>query len=192
VKSTAAPALAALHVESGLSASEAPMQQTIETTRESIRPYNVKSQYRSGLRARMREWAHGRARPQTDLKTVDDADPAARAFSEGFADADDDSDDPRGDDAACLAAYTRTIFAELGRIGATVSAWPDYKTGYVRLDDGLTDEAHEPESLLATLRGLPAGAGTCAMWEATTPIAVACLSWQSCCVVADRPRGEVE
>lgn len=168
------------------------MQQTIDTTEAPARPYNVKSQYRSGLTARMREWAHGRARQLTGLNTVDDSDPAARAFGDGYADADDDSDDPRGDDAACLAAYSRTIFAELGRIGATVSAWPDQKTGCIRLDDGLTDEAHEPETLLATLRGLPAGAGTCAMWAATTPIAVACLSWQSCCVVTDHARAEVE
>lgn len=168
------------------------MQQTIETTEAPARPYNVKSQYRSGLTARMREWAHGRARRRLGLSTVDDSDPAARAFSEGYGDADDDSDEPRGDDAACLAAFTRTIFAEIGRVGASVSAWPDYKTGHVRLDDGLTDEAHDAETLLATLRGLPDGAGTVAMWEATTPVAVACLSWQSCCVVADRPRVEVE
>jgi hypothetical protein len=168
------------------------MQQTIETTDATPRPYNVKSQYRSGLRARMREWAHGRARPRTGLKTVDDSDPAALAFTEGYADADDDSDEPRGDDAACLAAYSRAIFAELGRIGATVSAWPDQRTGCIRLDDGLTDEAHEPETLLATLRGLPDGAGTCAMWAATTLVAVACLSWQSCCVVTDCARAEVE
>lgn len=167
------------------------MQQTIETT-EAPRPYNVKSQYRSGLRARMREWAHGRARQLTGLSTMDDSDPAARAFSEGYGDADDDSDEPRGDDAACLAALVRLVFAELGRINATVSAWPDYRTGYVRLDDGLTDEAHEPEALLATLRGLPDGAGTVAMWESTTPVAVACLSWQSCCVVTDCARCEVE
>lgn len=167
------------------------MQQTIETT-EAARPYNVKSQYRSGLTARMREWAHGRARRRLGLSTVDDSDPAARAFSEGYSDADDDSDEPRGDDAACLAAFVRSIFTELGRINATVSAWPDWNTMLVRLDDGLTDEAHEPETLLATLRALPDGAGTVAMWEATTPIAVACLSWQSCCVVTDCARGETE
>lgn len=167
------------------------MQQTIEAT-EAPRPYNVKSQYRSGLTARMREWAHGRARTQTGLKTIEESDPAALAFADGYSDADDDSDDPRGDDAACLAAYMRTIFDELDRIGATVSAWPDWSTMLVRLDDGLTDEAHDAETLLATLRGLPDGAGTCAMWSATTPIAVACLSWQSCCVVADRPRTETD
>jgi hypothetical protein len=168
------------------------MQQTIETTEAAPRTYNVKSQYRSGLRARMREWAHGRARPQTGLTTVDESDPAALAFSDGYSDADDDSDEPRGDDAAHLAAYARAIFGEITRIGAVVSAWPDFKTGYVRLDDGLTDEAHDGADLLATLRSLPDGAGTCAMWAATTPIAVACLSWQSCCVVTDCARAEIE
>ncbi len=120
------------------------------------------------------------------------ASPLVMAFDDGFRDADDDSDDPRPDDAAALQAMAREVFAELGRIGAAVSAWPDYSTGHIRLDDGLTDEAHDAETLLATLRGLPAGAGTCAMWATTTPIAVACLSWQSYAIATDRPRAELE
>lgn len=166
------------------------MQQTIETTHEPIpRPQNLKVLYKAGLTARMREYSKGTVHffdaPSFDVNGYE-------TFAEGYTDADDDSDEPRGDDAACLAAYSRAIFAELGRIGATVSAWPDQKTGCIRLDDGLTDEAHEPETLLATLRSLPEGAGTCAMWEATTLVAVACLSWQSCCVVTDCARAEVE
>lgn len=166
------------------------MQQTIETTREPItRTRHPKVLYKAGLMARMREYSKGTAHhfdaPSFDVNGYEN-------FAEGYADADDDSDEPRGDDAACLAAYSRAVFAELGRIGATVSAWPDQKTGCIRLDDGLTDEAHEPETLLATLRSLPDGAGTCAMWAATTLVAVACLSWQSCCVVTDCARAEVE
>lgn len=168
------------------------MQQTIETSADVARSYNVKTQYRSGLRARMREYARGTAHVWLPLTAAPGADAASQAFCDGYADADDDSDEPRGDDAACLAAYSRAIFAELGRIGATVSAWPDQRTGCIRLDDGLTDEAHEPETLLATLRGLPDGAGTCAMWAVTMLVAVACLSWQSCCVVTDCARAEVE
>ena len=164
------------------------MQQTIEATCEPIiRAHSTKVLYKAGLMARMREYSKGTAHhfdaPSFDVNGYE-------TFAEGYADADDDSDEPRGDDAACLATYTRAIFTELGRVGAGVSAWPDYKTGYVRLDDGLTDEVHDAETLLATLRSLPDGAGTGAMWEATTPIAVACLSWQSCCVVTDRAETE--
>jgi hypothetical protein len=165
-------------------------QQTVETTREPItRTHQPKVLYKAGLMARMREYAKGTVHyfdaPSFDVNGYE-------TFAEGYADADDDSDEPRGDDAAHLAAYARAIFGEITRIGAVVSAWPDFKTGYVRLDDGLTDEAHDGADLLATLRGLPAGAGTCAMWAATTPIAVACLSWQSCCVVTDCARAETE
>lgn len=76
------------------------MQQ--QTTEAIERPYSIKTQYKTGLRARMREYALGRARRFTGLTTVDDADPAALAFAEGYRDADDDSDDPRPDDPACL------------------------------------------------------------------------------------------
>lgn len=166
------------------------MMQTIGTTREPIsRPHNPKVLYKAGLMARMREYAMGNAHvlkaPTFDVNGLE-------CFAEGYADADDDSDEPRGDDAACLAALALLVSAELGRIGASVSAWPDYRTGYVRLDDGLTDEAHDAETLLATLRALPDGAGTMAMWETTMPIAVACLSWQSCCVVTECASGETE
>ena len=153
---------------------------------EAPRTYNVKSQYRSGLRARMREYATGRAKPWTGLTTVSDADPAAQAFAEGYADADDDSDEPRPDDPAALQAMAREVFAELARIGADVSAWPDYGRGQLCLDDGLTSERHDPETLLATLRGLPAEAGSAAMWEATKPIAVYCLAWDAFAVVTEQ------
>lgn len=158
------------------------MQQTIETT---ARPYNVKSQYRSGLRARMREHARGTARRLLPLATVDDSDPAAQSFVEGYREADDDSDEPRPDDAAALQAMAREVFAELERIGAKVSAWPDCESGRMRLDDGLTDEAHDPETLLATLRGLPVGAGLAAMWEATALVAVSSLDWRSLAVACE-------
>lgn len=147
-----------------------------------------RAMYAAGLTAAMLALHRG----ERDERPSAGPSPLVRAYADGYVDADDDSDEPRGDDAACLAALVRLVFAELGRINATVSAWPDYRTGYVRLDDGLTDEAHEPETLLATLRALPDGAGTVAMWEATTPIAVACLSWQSCCIVTDCARAETE
>lgn len=156
---------------------------------EAPRTYNVKSQYRSGLRARMREYAAGRAKPLTGLTTVSDADPAAQAFADGYADAADDSDEPRPDDPAALQAMARAVFAEIERIGADVSAWPDYERGQLCLDDGLTSERHDPETLLATLRGLPAGAGAVAMWEATAAIAVHCLTWNACVVVTDQSAG---
>lgn len=166
------------------------MQQTIETIAEApARPYSVKSQYRSGLRARMREHARGTARRLAPLTTVDDSDPAAQSFTEGYREADDDSDEPRPDDAAALQAMARAVFAELERIGAKVSAWPDYEHGHIRLDDGLTDERHDPETLLATLRGLPAGAGLAAMWEATALVAVETLDWRSLAV--DCEGGEI-
>lgn len=165
------------------------MQQIIETSEPTARPYNVKSQYRSGLRARMREHARGTARPVCPLATVDDADPASQAFVEGYADGDDDSDEPRPDDAAALQAMAREVFAELARIGAKVSAWPDYEQGQLCLDDGLTSERHDPETLLATLRGLPAGAGLVAMWEATKAVAVWSLDWRSLAV--DSEGGEL-
>jgi hypothetical protein len=112
--------------------------------------------------------------------------PLVMAFDQGFEDADDDSDDPRPDDPAALQAMARAVFAELERIGADVSAWPDYARGQLCLDDGLTSERHDPETLLATLRGLPAGAGAVAMWQVTAPIALACLTWNACPVVTEQ------
>lgn len=159
----------------------------MNNSQEITRPTGFRHMYLAGLAHRM-----SGAHVEADPPSYTSASPLVVAFDDGFADGADDSDEPRGDDAAFLAAYSRAIFSELGRIGAGVSAWPDYKTGYVRLDDGLTDEVHDAETLLATLRSLPSGAGTGAMWEATMPIAVACLSWQSCCVVTDRARAEVE
>ena len=77
------------------------MQQTIEAIHEAAaRSYNVNSQYRSGLRARMREHANGNVRRLLPPVAVD-ADPAAQAFADGYRDGDDDSDEPRpGDDSA--------------------------------------------------------------------------------------------
>jgi hypothetical protein len=91
---------------------------------------------------------------------------AESAFDAGFMDADDDSDEPRPDDPEVLHALSRSIFAEVDRVGADVSVWPDETDGTVHLADAVTEETHEPFALLAILRALPAGAGTDATWEA--------------------------
>lgn len=151
---------------------------------EITKPTGIRHMYAAGLLSGMQAYARG------DMHLIEpshiSASPLVLAFDAGFADADDDSDDPRPDDPAALQAMARAVFAELERIGADVSAWPDYVRGQLCLDDGLTSERHDPETLLATLRGLPAGAGAVAMWEATKPIAVYCLTWGACAVVADQ------
>lgn len=151
---------------------------------------DARGMYLAGLISGMREISRGleRAHAGRDwLLTSDEAPTLARSYAEGDADADDDSDEPRPDDAAALQAMAREVFDELERIGATVSAWPDYQRGHLRLDDGFISERHDPETLLATLRSLPEDAGSAAMWEATKPIALACLTWNACVVVTDAP-----
>lgn len=140
--------------------------------------------YRGGLACRMYDYAIGAAHIIPPPEPID-GDPLRAALREGYADADDDSDEPRPDDPAALQALAREVFAEIARIGADVSAWADFARWHICLDDGLAAERHDPESLLATLRGLTAGAGTIAMWEATRPIAVSCLTWDKCAVVTD-------
>lgn len=141
--------------------------------------------YRRGLMERMCDYEAGSVH-LVPLPKRRDNDPLRDALIEGYLDADDDSDDPRPDDPAALQAMAREVFAELDRIGSDVSAWPDYVRGQLCLDDGLTSERHDAETLLATLRGLPSGAGAVAMWKATTPIAQACFAWNACAVVTEQ------
>ncbi len=148
---------------------------------EITKPTSIRHMYAAGLLSGMKAYARG------DMHLIESSSVSASllvlAFDAGFSDADDDSDDPRPDDAASLQAMAREVFAELERVDADVSAWPDYGRGQMRLDDGQTSEHHDPESLLATLRGLPSGAGVAAMWQATAPIALACPTWGACSVV---------
>lgn len=57
--------------------------------------------YLAGLTARMTDYADGN--PRFDLAPLQSESPLVRAFAEGFDDAEDDSDEPRPDDPACLA-----------------------------------------------------------------------------------------
>jgi hypothetical protein len=140
------------------------MQQVSEAKSvEAVRPYNAKAVYRAGLTARMREYARGKAHLFI-APTFDD--PTAGAFAEGYADADDDSDEPRPDDENALRAVAALIYAELERVEADVSAWPEYDSGRIRMVDDIVDDVYEPEALLAILRSVEAGAGTDAMWSA--------------------------
>jgi hypothetical protein len=122
----------------------------------------------AGLAARLKEYAAGTVH-LSEPPSVGPS-PLVRAYADGYRDADDDSDEPRpDDDEEILNTVALLIYQQIARIDADVSAWPEYDTGRIRLADDLTDVAHEPCALLATLRGLPAGCGTEAMWRAVSP-----------------------
>lgn len=140
-----------------------------QTTEPSFRPRNVKYLYHAGLAARMREYARGVAHEWTPMPVASGADRGTAAFAEGYADADDDSDEPRPDDEDTLRAVAALVYQELERIDADVSAWPEYATGRIRMVDDIVDDVYEPEALLSVLRAVETGAGTDAMWSAARP-----------------------
>lgn len=139
-----------------------------------------RAMYAAGLAAALSSMARG----EPDEVPSAGPSPLVRAYADGYADAGDDSDEPRPSGPALddprgltdpndldeveLRAVAASVYQEIDRVGADVSAWPDYGSGRIRVADEVADVAHEPHALLATLRGLPTGAGTDAMWRAVT------------------------
>jgi hypothetical protein len=149
------------------------------------KPITTHTMYRAGLMSRMSDYAH-ESIICLGQQIAHGGSPLLAAYAEGILDGDDDSDDPRPSGPAAddergavephdmdedeLRAVAALIYAELERVDADVSAWPEYATGRIRMVDDIADEALEPCALLATLRGLDAGAGTEAMWRATSEL----------------------
>lgn len=134
---------------------------------EITRTADEASMYRAGLTAGMAAYARGDTDHEAPMVSPS---PLVQAYGIGYRDADDDSDEPRPDDEDALRVVAADIYQELERIDADVSAWPDYGTGRIFLEDSLTSESHVPETLLATLRSVPKAAGTDAMWSETSQV----------------------